>query len=77
MNMAATFVIINERIRIAERFYLEALILQLLERNVAGQDEHQADERRADEHRADGQFHDFHQELEVKRLIDKIFFYLN
>ena len=66
VNITANLVITNERLfRMAERHYLETIIIQLLERNAAEQAEHQADE----------QFHHFHQEvpLEVKRWINKIF----
>lgn len=68
VNITANLVIMNERMfRVAERFYLETIIIQLLEENVVRQAEHQADD----------QFHHFHQEvpLEVKRLINKICFF--
>ena len=68
VNITANLVIMNERMfRVAERFYLETIIIQLLEENVVRQAEHQADD----------QFHHFNQEvpLEVKRLINKICFF--
>ena len=48
----------------AERVYLETIIIQLLEQNAAA------------EHQADDQFHHFHDEvrLEVKLLTNKICF---
>ena len=67
VNIATNFALINERMfRMAERVYLETIIIQLLEQNAAGQAEHQADD----------QFHHFHDEvqLEVKLLTNKICF---
>ena len=45
VNITANLVIMNERMfRVAERFYLETIIIQLLEENVVRQAEHQADD---------------------------------
>jgi len=59
VNIATNLALFNERMfRVAERVYLETIIIQLLEQNAARQAEHQADD----------QFHHFHDEVQLEDL---------